>query len=82
MAIGLNYRDHIEETGSDPPASPLVFAKYPSAVIGPGEPIVVDHQLAERVDWEVELGVVIGKADQIRSRGQGPRGGLRLHGRK
>jgi 2-keto-4-pentenoate hydratase/2-oxohepta-3-ene-1,7-dioic acid hydratase in catechol pathway len=60
VAIGLNYADHIREAGAERPARPLVFAKFPSAVIGPDEPIVLDPALAERVDWEVELGVVIG----------------------
>jgi len=61
VAIGLNYLDHIRETGLDHPERPLVFAKFPSSVIGPGEPIVIDSELAERVDWEVELAVVIGR---------------------
>lgn len=62
VAIGLNYRDHIEEAGLDPPESPLVFAKFPSSMIGPGAPIVINPALTERVDWEVELGVVIGRS--------------------
>lgn len=61
VAIGLNYRDHAREAGIEPPAEPLVFAKFPSAVIGPGEPIVIDRRHARRVDWEVELAVVIGR---------------------
>ena len=61
VCIGLNYRDHAREAGVEPPARPLVFAKFPSAVIGPNDPIVVDATLASRVDWEVELAVVIGK---------------------
>jgi 2-keto-4-pentenoate hydratase/2-oxohepta-3-ene-1,7-dioic acid hydratase in catechol pathway len=61
VAIGLNYLDHICETGTDAPERPLVFAKFPSSVIGPDEEIVVDPQLSTRVDWEVELGVVIGR---------------------
>ena len=60
VAIGLNYADHIREAGAERPQRPLVFAKFPSAVIGPGEAIVLDPGLAERVDWEVELAVVIG----------------------
>lgn len=62
VAIGLNYRDHVRETGGEPPPRPLVFAKFPSSVIGPGEAIVVDAAPTERVDWEVELGVVIGRS--------------------
>ncbi|MFD1930053.1 MULTISPECIES: fumarylacetoacetate hydrolase family protein [Nonomuraea] len=60
VAIGLNYLDHIREAGMDKPERPLMFAKFPSSVIGPGEPIVIDADLTERVDWEVELAAVIG----------------------
>ena len=68
VAIGLNYRDHIAEAGVDAPAQPLVFAKFPSSVIGPEEPIVIDPAVTQRVDWEVELAVVIGR----RMRGVAP----------
>ena len=61
VAIGLNYMDHIRETGLDVPGHPLVFAKFPSSVVGPEAPIVIDPDLTERVDWEVELGVVVGR---------------------
>ena len=61
VAIGLNYLDHVRETGAEPPQRPLVFAKFPSSVIGPDEAIVVDAALAQRVDWEVELAVVVGR---------------------
>jgi 5-carboxymethyl-2-hydroxymuconate isomerase len=61
VAIGLNYRDHAREAGVELPKEPLVFAKFPSAVIGPDEAIVIDPELMERVDWEVELAVVIGR---------------------
>lgn len=60
VAIGLNYLDHIQEAGLDRPAAPLVFAKLPSSVAGPGEPIRIRRAITERVDWEVELAVVIG----------------------
>ena len=60
VAIGLNYADHIREAGAERPQRPLVFAKFPSSVIGPGEAIVRDPSLSERTDWEVELAVVIG----------------------
>lgn len=60
VAIGLNYRDHIAESGMDAPERPLVFAKFPSSLCGPTDDIVVDARLVERADWEVELGVVIG----------------------
>ena len=61
VAIGLNYRAHVDESEVETPERPLVFAKFPSSVIGPGAPIVVDTDLAERVDWEVELAIVIGR---------------------
>jgi 5-carboxymethyl-2-hydroxymuconate isomerase len=61
VAIGLNYLDHVRETGLDLPDRPLVFAKFSSSVIGPGEPIVIDTDLTSRVDWEVELAAVIGR---------------------
>jgi len=61
VAIGLNYMDHIRESGAEPPAQPLVFAKFPSSVIGPEAAIELPLAITERVDWEVELGVVIGR---------------------
>ena len=60
MAVGLNFLDHIRETGLERPTSPLLFAKFPSSVIGPGDEICIDTAITERVDWEVELAVVIG----------------------
>jgi 2-keto-4-pentenoate hydratase/2-oxohepta-3-ene-1,7-dioic acid hydratase in catechol pathway len=61
VAIGLNYLDHIRESKLSQPRQPLVFAKFPSSVTGPNDPIVVDVELTTRVDWEVELGVVVGR---------------------
>jgi 2-keto-4-pentenoate hydratase/2-oxohepta-3-ene-1,7-dioic acid hydratase in catechol pathway len=61
VGIGLNYRDHIAEAGLSAPAQPLVFAKFPTSVIGPGDAIVADPAITRRVDWEVELAVVIGR---------------------
>jgi 5-carboxymethyl-2-hydroxymuconate isomerase len=60
VAIGLNYRRHAAESGVDPPQAPLIFAKFPSSVVGPTAEIVVDRRLTQSVDWEAELGVVIG----------------------
>jgi 5-carboxymethyl-2-hydroxymuconate isomerase len=60
VAIGLNYLDHVRETGMDLPERPLVFAKFPSSVIGPEDEIVIDRTLTQRVDWEVEVAAVIG----------------------
>jgi 2,4-didehydro-3-deoxy-L-rhamnonate hydrolase len=59
ICVGLNYRDHAEEQGTELPSAPLLFAKWPNALIGPGEPIVIPPATT-RVDYEAELGVVIG----------------------
>jgi len=61
VAIGLNYRDHIRETGMPAPAAPLVFSKFTSSLSGPNDPIAIDQDLTSRVDWEVELAVVVGR---------------------
>ncbi|WP_104523549.1 fumarylacetoacetate hydrolase family protein [Blastococcus atacamensis] len=61
VAIGLNYLDHVRETGMDAPTAPLIFSKFPSSVVGPDEPIRFDPDLTQRVDWEVELAVVVGR---------------------
>jgi len=61
VAVGANYLDHCRETGVKPPRSPMLFAKFPTAVIGPGEAIEWDPALTDRVDYEVELAVVIGQ---------------------
>jgi 2-keto-4-pentenoate hydratase/2-oxohepta-3-ene-1,7-dioic acid hydratase in catechol pathway len=59
VCVGLNYRDHAEEQGTELPPAPLLFAKWPNALIGPGEPIVIPR-VSKRVDYEAELGVVMG----------------------
>jgi 2-keto-4-pentenoate hydratase/2-oxohepta-3-ene-1,7-dioic acid hydratase in catechol pathway len=59
VCIGLNYRDHAEETGAAVPDEPVVFMKDPSTVIGPYDEVLVPRGSA-KTDWEVELGVVIG----------------------
>ncbi len=61
VAIGLNYRAHASETGSVPPTSPLMFAKFPTSMIGHRAPIRWDPGLTRQVDYEAELGVVIGR---------------------
>jgi 2-keto-4-pentenoate hydratase/2-oxohepta-3-ene-1,7-dioic acid hydratase in catechol pathway len=61
IAVGLNYADHAREAGLSKPEVPLLFAKFPTSVIGPEEPIVLDESLTTRVDWEVELAVIIGE---------------------
>ena len=60
IGIGLNYRDHAEEIKASPPKQPLLFAMYASAIIGPNEPIVIPA-MSRQVDYEAELGVVIGR---------------------
>jgi 2-keto-4-pentenoate hydratase/2-oxohepta-3-ene-1,7-dioic acid hydratase in catechol pathway len=60
VCIGLNYSDHAEEQGVELPERPLLFAKWPNTLIGPGDPIVIPP-ITERVDYEAELGVVIGE---------------------
>ena len=59
VCIGLNYRDHADETGAAVPDEPVVFMKDPSTVIGPYDEVLVPRGSA-KTDWEVELGVVIG----------------------
>src|SRR5207248_9730846 len=59
VCIGLNYRDHAEEQGVPLPERPLLFAKWANTLIGPREPIVIPG-VTEKVDYEAELGVVIG----------------------
>ena len=60
VCVGLNYRDHAEEQGAELPKAPLLFAKFPTALIGPGEPIVIPPTV-QQADYEAELGVVIGQ---------------------
>jgi 2-keto-4-pentenoate hydratase/2-oxohepta-3-ene-1,7-dioic acid hydratase in catechol pathway len=60
VCVGLNYRDHAEEQGTELPEAPLLFAKWPNTLIGPGEPIVIPP-ITKQVDYEAELGVVIGR---------------------
>lgn len=59
IGIGLNYADHAEESGQPVPDQPVIFSKAPNSLSGPFEPILLPPE-AETVDWEVELGVVIG----------------------
>lgn len=60
VCIGLNYADHAAETGAAIPAEPVVFNKWTSAVCGPDDDIEIPRG-SQKTDWEVELGVVIGK---------------------
>jgi len=59
VCVGLNYKDHAEEQGAELPAAPLLFAKFTTSLIGPGDPIVIPP-IVTKCDYEAELGVVIG----------------------
>ena len=60
ICIGLNYRDHCKESGMPVPEEPVVFSKFGSSIIGPGHAIELDERLTKKLDYEVELGLVIG----------------------
>ena len=60
VAIGLNYSDHAAETGAKPPSEPIVFMKATSSINGPNDDIEISKD-SQKLDWEVELGIVIGK---------------------
>jgi 2-keto-4-pentenoate hydratase/2-oxohepta-3-ene-1,7-dioic acid hydratase in catechol pathway len=60
VCIGLNYADHAAETGAEVPAEPVIFFKATSAICGPDDRLEIPRR-SEKTDWEVELGVVIGK---------------------
>ena len=66
FGIGLNYLDHVAEaaqalqTSPDLPRQPVIFSKPPTCVIGDGDPVLHDGAITQQLDWEVELGVVIG----------------------
>ena len=69
ICIGLNYRDHAEETGNPIPKEPPIFAKWDNSILDPGEPILRPRG-SKQLDWEVELGVVIGRTARHVSREQ------------
>ena len=60
ICIGLNYSDHAAETGATVPPEPIIFMKATSAIVGPNDNVVIPRG-SEKTDWEVELGVIIGK---------------------
>ncbi|MBG6204267.1 2,4-diketo-3-deoxy-L-fuconate hydrolase [Labrenzia sp. EL_13] len=60
VCIGLNYADHAAESGLDVPPEPVVFGKWTSAIVGPDDNVEIPRG-SEKTDWEVELGVVIGR---------------------
>jgi 2-keto-4-pentenoate hydratase/2-oxohepta-3-ene-1,7-dioic acid hydratase in catechol pathway len=68
VCVGRNYSEHAKELGNEVPTEPLIFLKPPSSILGPGEKIVRPKHLSQRVDFEGELTVVIGKT----CRGLGP----------
>ncbi|MBC7589813.1 MAG: fumarylacetoacetate hydrolase family protein [Salinibacterium sp.] len=60
LCIGLNYSDHAAETGQAVPTEPILFTKSPNTLIGPDDDVLIPRG-AEKTDWEVELGIVIGR---------------------
>ncbi len=60
FCIGLNYAKHAAETGAQPPKEPIIFSKAASALSGPYDPVIIPRN-SVKADWEVELGVVIGR---------------------
>ena len=60
VAIGLNYSDHAAETGADVPSEPIMFMKATSCIVGPNDDVEIVSG-SKKLDWEVELGIVIGK---------------------
>ena len=60
FCVGLNYAKHAAETGAEPPKEPIIFSKASSALSGPFDPVIIPRG-SEKGDWEVELGVVIGR---------------------
>ena len=63
IGIGLNYIDHAKETGMTPPEEPIVFMKSVSSICGPNDNVIIPKN-SKKTDWEVELGIVIGKKAQ------------------
>ena len=60
VCIGLNYKDHAAETGATPPSEPVIFLKATTALVGPDDDVVIPKG-ASKLDWEVELAVIIGR---------------------
>ena len=60
VCIGLNYRSHAQETGNAAPSEPIVFLKAPATIVGPDDDVLIPRT-STKTDWEVELGVVIGR---------------------
>lgn len=62
IGVGLNYRSHAEESGAPVPDEPVLFAKFPSCLVGPADPVVVPA-VCDQVDYEAEIVVVMGRTD-------------------
>ncbi|WP_374372473.1 fumarylacetoacetate hydrolase family protein [Dongia sp.] len=60
ICVGLNYSDHAKETGAEPPKEPILFMKATSAIVGPNDDVMIPRK-SMKTDWEVELGVIIGR---------------------
>ncbi|WP_137390106.1 fumarylacetoacetate hydrolase family protein [Rhodoligotrophos defluvii] len=69
LAIGLNYADHAAETGATPPSEPILFTKHLNCVNGPYDDVILPRG-SVKSDWEVELGVIIGKQAKYVKEGQ------------
>lgn len=69
VCVGLNYADHAAETGQPVPPEPILFLKAPSSIIGPDDEVILPPD-AHKGDWEVELGVVIGREARYLSRNE------------
>lgn len=69
ICIGLNYSNHAAETGTVVPSEPIVFMKATSAIIGPNDAVLIPRG-SQKTDWEVELGIVIGRASKYVSEAQ------------
>jgi len=63
IGIGLNYSDHAEETDMKPPSEPIIFIKANSCISGPNDNVIIPKN-SKKSDWEIELGIVIGKKAQ------------------
>ncbi|MFT0859688.1 fumarylacetoacetate hydrolase family protein [Ancylobacter sp. G4_0304] len=71
IAVGLNYADHAEEAGMPIPAEPVLFSKAPNCIVGPDDDII-QPKGSTKLDWEVELGIVIGKTARYVEEAEAP----------
>ena len=80
VCIGLNFRDHAAESGMELPKEPVIFFKASSSLVGPNDPLVIPRN-SRKVDWEVELAVVIGPRAKYVTAEQAPQhiAGFALH---